>query len=64
MLENKTLNYFELIHTYGFWKIIITIHMPLIIVILGIFYYKNSTHINSKVREISTWLIRTIFSRQ
>lgn len=63
-MEVRTLNYFELIHTYGFWKIIITIHMPLIIVILGIFYYKNSIRINSKVREISTWLIHKILLKQ
>lgn len=56
-MEVKTLNYFEVMHTYAFWKIMITIHMPLIIVILGIVYKKNSKQINSEVREkFSSWL--------
>lgn len=56
-MEVRTLNYFELMHTYAFWKIIITIHMPLLIVVLGILYKKNSKQINSKVREtVTSWL--------
>lgn len=57
-LNVEYLSCFELMHTSAFWKMMFIIYAPLLIVIFGIYYFKNSKRINNKIRELATWIMQ------